>query len=243
MGLCTGSAMARRRVAALSRMAGVAALLLLVAAAGARAADPQAAIDLRKLGKAGDFSLAPPDVSEDAPSGWYLRADVGYVGAGGGAVSVAGSPTDRDLGGSGWSAGGGIGYRFATFLRGEVSLDYLALGAADTAFGHLSASASVALASLYWDVITISGFTPYLSAGAGFAIDTVDAPFTLAPAGNDWQFAWSAGAGVSYALNPRFSFDLGYRYVSLGAPGYAGGISASELSAHQVRLGVRYMLQ
>ncbi|MFS8037251.1 outer membrane protein [Xanthobacter sp. AM11] len=226
-------------------MAGVAAVLLLCASGEGRAADPatEPAIDLSRLGKAGDFTLTPPDVSEDAPSGWYLRGDAGFAAATGGAIALAGVPTGLDLDGSGWSVGAGLGYRLATFLRAEASLDYLALGAADSAFGRLRSSATVALASLYWDVITISGFTPYLSAGAGFAINSLDVPAALAPAGNDWSFAWSAGAGVSYALNPRLSLDLGYRYASLGAPGYAGGVSAGELGAHQLRLGVRYMLQ
>lgn len=251
MGRFTGSAMLRTSLSERWWVAGAAALALLLGSGEGRAADPDMsaansaapAIDLKTLGKAGDFSLAPPDVSEDAPSGWYLRADAGYVAATGGDIALGGLPAGLDLGGAGWSLGGGLGYRLTTFLRGEVSLDYLALGAADTAFGRLRSSATVALASLYWDVVTISGFTPYLSAGAGFAIDTMDAPFALAPAGNDWQFAWSAGAGVSYAMNTRLSFDLGYRYVSLGAPSYAGGIAVSDTGAHQVRVGVRYMLQ
>lgn len=209
----------------------------------ARAADAETDAMLAKLGRPGDFSLAPPTVSEEASSGWYLRADAGYVAAAGASLSSAGAPTGLDLSGSGWSLGGGLGYRITPYLRAEASVDYLALGAAQLGFADFRASTTVALASLYWDVVTVSGFTPYLSAGAGFAIDTLDAPAALRPAGNAWEFAWSVGGGLSYALSSSTSFDLGYRYVSLGSPSYAGGLAMGDVGAHQVRLGVRYMLK
>ncbi|QRG07503.1 porin family protein [Xanthobacter dioxanivorans] len=217
--------------------------MLLAPSGTARAADPDTDEMLAKLGRPGDFSLAPPDVSDAAPSGWYLRADAGYVAATGAAVSYGGLPTGLNLSGSGWSAGAGVGYRVTSFLRAEGSIDYLALGSAQRGLVQLGSSATVALASLYWDVVNLSGFTPYLSAGAGFAIDRLDAPAALRPAGNDWQFAWSVGAGVSYALNSDVSLDLGYRYVDLGAPAYAGGLAVDDAAAHQVRFGVRYMLK
>ncbi|MFS8043423.1 outer membrane protein [Xanthobacter sp. AM33] len=220
-------------------------MALLAAGTRVEAADPETADMLAKLGKPGDFSIAPPEVSDDAPSGWYVRADAGYVAAIGGAQPVAGGlPGGLDLSGSGWSAGGGLGYRFFPFLRSEVSLDYLDLGTAGQGPGAVSASATVALASLYWDVVTVAGFTPYLSAGVGFAINSLGAgPAAFGPGGNDWQFAWSAGAGLSYALSSEISFDLGYRYVDLGSPSYGGALFVGDAAAHQVRLGVRYMLR
>lgn len=228
-------------VAGRSLLAGAGVLLAVSSAAAA--ADAETADMLAKLGRPGDFSLAPPEVTEEATAGFYVRADAGYAAASGSAVRLGGLPTGLDLSGSGWSVGGGLGYRFAPFLRGEASIDYLSLGAAGAGLVSLSSSATVALASLYWDVATIAGFTPYLGAGAGFAIHDLDAaPAALGPAGNAWQFAWTIGAGVSYAVSPGLSVDLGYRYVDLGAPAYAGGIAVSEAAAHQVRLGVRYTL-
>lgn len=217
----------------------------LTLAGAARAADAETDAMLAKLGRPGDFSLAPPEVSEDAPSGWYLRADGGYAAASAGGFSVAGVPLKLDASHStsGWSVGAGVGYRLTSFLRAEASVDYLSLGSARLAFADFNASATVALASLYWDVATFSGITPYLSAGAGFAIDTVDVPAALGSAGNAWEFAWSVGAGVSYALNTSISFDLGYRYVSLGSPSYAGGLAVGDAAAHQLRIGIRTMLK
>ncbi|MFG1480734.1 outer membrane beta-barrel protein [Xanthobacter sp. V4C-4] len=221
----------------------LAAALLLPPAGAASASD-----DLPLLGKAGDFSLAPPEVHEDAGSGFYARADVGYV-----AGHVNGTfdtllvntlPLGASGNSSGWSIGGGLGYRFAPWLRGEVSIDYLDLGGVDTRLGHFGADATVALASLYWDIVTVAGVTPYVSGGVGFAIDQITPPAGIPDLGNDWRFAWSLGGGLSYALSSAWTVDLGYRYVSLGAPGLPGiaGVGIDELGGHQVRIGVRYSL-
>lgn len=221
----------------------LAAALLLLPASPARAAD-----ELPLLGKAGDFSLAPPEVHEDAGGGFYVRADVGYVAGhvDGSFDSLFGSGPPGGAGGSssGWSVGGGLGYRFTPWLRGEASIDYLDLGGVDTILGHFSADSTVALASLYWDVVTFAGITPYVSGGVGFAIDQITPPAIFDSPGNDWRFAWSLGAGLSYALSSAWSVDLGYRYVSLGAPTLAGvpGLGIDALGGHQVRIGVRYSL-
>ncbi|MEP9352908.1 outer membrane beta-barrel protein [Xanthobacter sp. KR7-65] len=240
-----GGAAAPRVRKAGARAACLAAAMLIFGAVNgpARAADPEVDAMMAKLGRPGDFSLSPPEVSDEAASGWYARLDAGYVAGAGSALSYAGLPTGLDLSGSGWSLGGGLGYRFTSFLRGEVGLDYLDLGSASVGPARFGADATVALASLYWDVVTLAGFTPYLSVGAGFAIDALHAPAALQPAGNDWRFAWSAGAGVSFAFSSSLSLDLGYRYLDLGSPAHAGGLSADGLAAHQLRFGVRVALQ
>lgn len=225
------------------RILSAGALALFASAGAAQAADPEVDAMMAQLGRPGDFSLAPPEVAEDAPSGWYLRADAGFVAGTGAAVSVAGVAAGVDVAGSGWSVGAGLGYRFAPFLRGEVGVDYLSRGAGNLAGAHLGSSATVALANLYWDIVAIGGFTPYVGAGAGFAIDTLDAPAVLGVAGNDWQFAWTVGAGVSFAFDDSLSVDLGYRYLALGSPAYAGGLALHDAAAHQLRIGVRYALQ
>ncbi|MDQ0503475.1 outer membrane protein [Xanthobacter agilis] len=221
----------------------LAAALFLLPATAARAADAPLT-----LGKTGDFSLAPPDVTEDAASGWYLRADAGYVaGYVDGSLNtlfVDSLPSGGSGTASGWSVGAGLGYRFTPWLRADVGIDYLDLGGVDTVLGHFSAQSTVALASLYWDIITLAGFTPYVSGGAGFAIDQIAPPAFLPAPGNDWRFAWSLGAGVSYALSSAWTIDLGYRYVNLGAPDLPGlpGIGIDALGGHQLRIGVRYSL-
>lgn len=204
--------------------------------------------DFPRLGRDGDFSLEPPKVKEGPEAGWYLRADVGYVMPQMGAVSAGGVPlaTTGDLG-DGWSIGGGFGYRLAPPFRLEGSIDYLSLGSATTTAGRIGADATVALASLYWDVTTIAGFTPYVGGGVGFGIVSFDPPAGVADGGNDWGLAFSLAAGVSYAITSQWSADLGYRYIHLGARGTSGlgalpGLEAEDLATHQVRLGVRYAI-
>jgi len=235
--------MARFWVARGVVLAGAVGLVSSLGGGLACAADPEAAEMLAKLGRPGDFSLAPPDVSEDAPSGWYMRADAGFSAASGAGLSLAGVPLGRDVSGAGWSAGGGIGYRFLPSLRADATLDYLSLGSAQLGAWQFDASSTVAQANLYWDIATIAGFTPYVGAGAGFAITTLDAPAALGPSGNDWRFAWSASAGVSYAFGPDFSLDLSYRYLDMGAPAWPGGLAMGDTTAQQVRLGLRYSLR
>lgn len=221
----------------------LAAVALLCPAAAALAADPEPASETL-LGKAGDFSLAPPEVSESAANGWYLRADAGYVaGYVDGTLHnlISGGAVGNSSRSSGWSVGAGLGYRFTPWLRGEVSLDYLDLGGADTVLGRFDANATVALASVYWDVISIAGFTPYLSGGVGFAIDRISPPALMPAIDDQWKLAWSLGAGVSYAFSEAWSVDLGYRYVNVGAPDLSiPGVTIDALGGHQLRLGLRY---
>ncbi|OYZ89658.1 MAG: hypothetical protein B7Y01_03560, partial [Xanthobacter sp. 17-67-6] len=72
------------------------------------------------LGKAGDFTLNAPEVEDDAPSGWYFRADTGYASAS--AATRAGAlsfPVSSE--GEAWTLGGGIGYRLLPFLRADFT--------------------------------------------------------------------------------------------------------------------------
>lgn len=212
----------------------------------AHAADPE----FPRLGKEGDFSLAPPVLDEGPGHGWYARLDGGWLAPDLGGVSTLGAPLAVfSEPGSGWSVGGGLGYKFLSLpVRLEVGIDYLSIGTATTAAGNVGLSATVALASAYWDIITISGFTPYLSGGVGLSINALDGPAGLAVSDNDYSFAYTFGGGVSYAIDSRWSVDLGYRYLNLGsatADAPAGGpvLEVDNVSAHQVRIGVRYALQ
>jgi opacity protein-like surface antigen len=74
-----------------------------------------------------------------------------------------------------------------------------------------------------------------------------------------WRFAWAAHAGVSYAVTSGFKVELAYRYLNLGsvqtaeiecdATGCSTGSGPrayyhlKDLDSHDLRLGVRWMLQ
>lgn len=112
----------------------------------------------------------------------------------------------------------------------------------------------------YVDIGTYAGFTPYVGAGAGVSYlmtsnvrsSNKDTTTGYNPSGdNTWNFAWALMAGVSYAFNQNLSLDLGYRYLNLGeartgfvtdAHGEATRMKYDNIQAHEVRLGLRYML-
>ena len=64
--------------------------------------------------------------------------------------------------------------------------------------------------------------TPYIGAGVGGAYMRVsDFASAAAPpfTGGDrsqWQLAWAAMAGLGYAVSPRLTVDIGYRYLGFG---------------------------
>lgn len=122
------------------------------------------------------------------------------------------------------------------------------------------------LANAYVDLGTWAGFTPYVGAGAGASIlrgdGTVDIagaslanPVLYTPSGTlidgtvphrqQVHFAWAAMGGLAYAVSPHMLIDLGYRYLDLGPATvslYPLASTKKDLTSHQIRLGLRYMI-
>lgn len=104
----------------------------------------------------------------------------------------------------------------------------------------------------------MSGFTTSSSAtftDAATGAQTVQLSPGVAQANSQTNFAWALMAGTSYDLSPNGKLDLGYRYINLGSGitattgiidcvcGSVGGpLKVSDLSAHEFRVGVRWML-
>ncbi len=122
------------------------------------------------------------------------------------------------------------------------------------------------LANLYADVGTWYGITPYIGGGAGLSLTHISSaanwyqgngqPYQISTDGfyfnydssqsiTRYQFAWAAMAGFSYAITPNILLDVGYRYIDLGKlsslPG-PSGTATKTMDAHELRLGVRYMI-
>lgn len=199
------------------------------------------------LGHEGDFSLTPPEVGDDdeVGRGWYLRGGGGYLMPHANRLTMDKTPLAKGVGSSGWSVGGGLGYRFTDWVRVDASVDYLALGRSGPSFAAFDTHATVALANLYLDLPTIYNFTPYVGAGLGIAATRLNANLMPPANRNDTRFAWALAAGVSYAVDSRWSVDLGYRYISLGSPDYPGFFETARidtLGTHEIRLALRYQL-
>ena len=127
------------------------------------------------------------------------------------------------------------------------------------------------LMNLYADLGTWWGLTPYIGAGVGvnyvyqkasqnwYMSNGVSYQVYVADAMNPtqtWyynydqqrslkslQFAYALMAGLSYAVTPHMSVDIGARYAHLGkVTSYTsfGGVSQKANNAKEVRIGIRY---
>lgn len=181
-------------------------------------------------------------------SGWYLRGDATFseedrpkLNAAGLDASFNGNTSDF-----GYGFGGGFGYKFNSFLRADITGDYLdplkydadlPCGSACAATLQTKFSRWDGLVNGYVDLGTWFGLTPYVGAGVGVAAVQQDASFAVSggpvPAAftdprtgtvvtengasrTSYQFAWAAMAGFSYAVAPHMLIDVGYRYLDLG---------------------------
>ena len=117
-----------------------------------------------------------------------------------------------------------------------------------------------ALANVYADLGNFHGVIPYIGGGIGASYlrtsdvegSAKDANTGKNPGGaGKWNFAWALMAGVEYPISDNLSLDLGYRYLNLGdaKSGYVTdgqGVSTrmdyKDITAHEVRVGLRYYL-
>jgi opacity protein-like surface antigen len=194
-------------------------------------------------------------------SGWYLRGDIGYRYNSIGSVDSAApifSQTYDDV------PAGGVGFGFKrSWLRADLTFDYGALakyhGTTATATLQPQYSARIeamtALANVYIDLGTWSGFSPYVGGGVGgsyvrsadFVNTTLPVPGPVVSTAEKWNFSWAWMAGVAMQVTPNWTIDIGYRYLHLG-----DAISGTEptnavttwkdLSAQEIRVGLRFLI-
>lgn len=180
-----------------------------------------------------------------------------------------GTAADPNPAGSPWSIkngptfGLGAGYKYKWF-RTDVTVDYATPSRIEggTGIGNRFYSnkidALTILGNLYLDLGEWGGFTPYIGAGVGASkvalrdvtYDAAMFPITLPgqqPA--QWNFSWAAMGGVSYKITQNMLIDVGYRYLSLGdavhgfkPPLDMVRLDFKNLTAHEVRIGLRYEL-
>jgi opacity protein-like surface antigen len=179
-------------------------------------------------------------------------------------------PLDRVRLDETYSLGGGIGYAFTNYLRADVTVDHR-FGAEFSgtrplityANGYVRDQADLESTTIlfngYLDFGSFAGVTPYIGAGIGLAGNRLTnisreayAAGVLVGSGflqphTTNNFAWALMAGAAMNLGSGFQLDLGYRYMNLGdartkIDGPGDGIRTDTLTAHEVRLGARYMI-
>lgn len=140
---------------------------------------------------------APAAASVIEPGGWYIRGDIGLgVHDGrlyeqqlnGGVTPNTGSWQQQSLGRSA-VIGGGIGYQFSEWLRGDLTAEYRsdvaiqgtgresfsANSTTYTGTGEIRGSINTAtvMATAYADLGTFGGITPYVGVGLGAAYNEI----------------------------------------------------------------------
>ncbi len=182
---------------------------------------------------------------------------------------------DRNASTWGYGLGAGAGYKFNEWFRADITADYLDpfRYSANIPCGENCAINRKTdlyrwdgLVNGYVDLGTWFGVTPYIGAGAGVAGSYQEGSIGIngnalasgivdprtgtlvtsrVPSRSDYQFAWAAMAGVSYAFGPHMLADIGYRYLDLGRTTIplfpAAGVTRS-IAEQQVRIGLRYMV-
>lgn len=181
---------------------------------------------------ANDLLAKAPQVEET--SFWYLRLDGGYVVN---EAPDAGVPLGASLDDAGL-IGIGIGGRFSDWLRLDITADYRT--PADAGISGVSGDFSVAtlLANAYVDLGNWHNLTPYVGAGIGGAYADLDAPGY----GSGWGLAWGVMGGVAVSLAPNMQLDVGYRYLNIENVDFGGGLPEIDQSAHEIRVGLRFLI-
>ena len=211
-------------------------------------------------------------VVEYQPSAYYVRADCAYafnqtpdmivgsrrehfVQKNGGHIEIENN----------WACGVGLGTHFAHNFRIDATVEWRSAfeieGVRDPSVaGSLGQKtkiqSTVGLVNLYYDIGHYGGLTPYVGVGAGIAQNKMEN--VLVPSSGfetfgstKTSFAWALMAGASYDLGDRWAIDAGYRYINFGdaTSGVWGNdgsavpaIETADMSAHEIRVGLRYDL-
>ena len=182
--------------------------------------------------------------SADGP---YLSANLGLAAMSDSDVTESGETIELSYD-TGWTLGAAVGYRFNN-VRVEGELSYQkndfdqvsAMGVSLDASGDGSVTAL--LVNGYYDFANESAFTPYISAGLGYAkVEANDLNFVGSGmadfSDDDSVFAYQAGLGVGYAVNENVTIDVKYRYFATEDAEF--DTAKAEFSSHNFLLGVRY---
>jgi opacity protein-like surface antigen len=166
----------------------------------------------------------------------------------------------------------GAGAYFSPRFRGDLTLDFRGEQSIDASGTYTDAGplagtvrdtvrlrGTVGLANVYWDLLPRGHFTPYVGAGVGFVYNQIERDYlaqqtglTVTGGGSDNHFGLAGAfmAGVSFATDHRFVWDVSYRALYMDGGSTTTNLSNGSISTvdigsqweHQVRVGVRVNL-
>jgi len=183
--------------------------------------------------------------SADGP---YLSANLGLAALSDSDITNPGEESEELSYDTGWTLGAAVGYRFNN-VRVEGELSYQKNDADQLSqMGDISdmkgdATSTALLVNGYYDFANESAFTPYISAGLGYAKVETNDMNVVGSSGSDFNeddgvFAYQVGAGVGYAVNENVTLDLKYRYFATEDAEL--DTSEVEFASHNFLVGIRY---
>lgn len=151
-------------------------------------------------------------------------------------------------------------YRGAASFRGLDTFSNCAAGSGICTNEHTGTKEEwLFLANGYWDIATFRGITPYVGAGVGFAVVTLDNfwdvnlvqnGLAFADSNTETNFAWALHAGFAYDVTDALKLDVAYRYVETGdgvTGGYTnydsqtfGPTTLTDIHSHDIMVGLRW---
>lgn len=232
----------------------VVAGLALVSLAGATSSSSAADLDP-------GYGDAPPPAAEqkvEFGSGWYIRGDIAATPA----YQVEGyqPPNSRifysginSTSRAGYDLSLGGGYAMTNSFRGDIIADFHQPTSVNNPAAYCYNSSSNAcstsakftsydaLINGYYDFGPWGFVHPYVGAGVGVAFGNFNASLTgggtnYGASSSYHNLAWALMAGVAFDVYDHTKIDVGYRYLDNGT------VAGTHLQHHEVRAGVRYML-
>ena len=194
---------------------------------------------------AADYIEEPIEVVPEV-GGWYIRGYLGmsnqfFDGLESDLFDVPSEFGWYDDGGfsSAPIVGGGVGYQFNDYLRGDLTVEWRgksefnavdwlrATPISGITTNDYSADKSelVFMANGYYDFGAFYGITPYVGAGLGASYNTIsnfrdiniiNGGGAYADDNSEWNLAWALHAGLGFQATERMTIDFGYSFISLG---------------------------
>ena len=185
--------------------------------------------------------------SQNQSNDYYVQLNAGYVHG----QAPKKNFTQGSMGNTGLY-GIEAGYRFNEHFRSSLSLSYIqdfknnySVNSIKTAKNGNKANITtnyntkvkslVSMLNVYYDIMEINKFTPYITLGAGMSSNKTSSTTTKSAADKSVSatyatathnsFAYQAGFGSRYTINKDFDLDLRYVYADLGR--FKTGTSAS----------------
>jgi opacity protein-like surface antigen len=181
--------------------------------------------------------------------GLYVSGNIGFATASDSDLkdsTVPGVTVNTEFD-TGLAFGAALGYDFNRFrVEGEISYqqnDVDKISAQGFLFDATGdAKALSFLINGYYDFVNRSAFTPYISAGLGFAqyeFNNLNISGLGFPGSNeeDTVFAYQIGIGVGYAVTEKVTIDVKYRYFGTEDSEY--DTTEAEFASNNFLFGVR----